>query len=79
MLIACPNCGASLELPEESVGAKVQYPVCEMSFVSSGSEEWKKLGDLQRRYYDAVKRDDHARTEEWVPLWPPLTTRTVRA
>lgn len=41
MIIACPNCGAALELPEESIGAKVQCPVCETSFVSSGPEEWK--------------------------------------
>lgn len=41
MIIACPNCGAALELPEESVGAKVQCPVCETSFVSAGPEEWK--------------------------------------
>lgn len=41
MIIACPNCGAALELPEESVGAKVQCPVCETAFVSTGPEEWK--------------------------------------
>lgn len=41
MIIACPNCGAALELPEESVGAKVQCPVCETSFVSTGPDEWR--------------------------------------
>ena len=41
MIIACPNCGAALELPEESVGARVQCPECETLFVSRGPEEWK--------------------------------------
>ena len=41
MIIACPNCGAALELPEEAVGARVQCPECETLFVSRGPEEWK--------------------------------------
>ncbi len=45
MIIACPNCGAALELPEESVGAKVQCPVCETSFVSSGPKEWREQSE----------------------------------
>ena len=53
MIIACPNCGAALELPEESVGAKVQCPVCETSFVSTGPDEWR--GRTEQRFNNVVQ------------------------
>jgi len=35
MIINCPRCGEALELPEEAVGAKVQCPFCEETFVGA--------------------------------------------
>ena len=60
MIIACPNCGAALELPEESVGAKVKCSVCETSFVSAGPEEWEKqtkqrLNNLMQSFKEVTK------------------------
>ena len=60
MIIACPNCGAALELPEESVGAKVKCPVCETSFVSSGPKEWReqteqRLNNVMQSFTDSAK------------------------
>ena len=64
MIIACPNCGAALELPEESVGAKVQCPICETSFVSAGPQEWEeqtiqRLNDVMQSFTEATKWNVH--------------------
>lgn len=64
MIIACPNCGAALELPEESVGAKAQCSICETSFVSAGPQEWEeqtiqRLKNVMQSFTEVTKWNFH--------------------